>query len=135
MTSNTSEPAASFNEAIRKAQSGDDQGARDIYTQVVARLREDRAGLDPSDHAQLMRSACFNLAQVLNRVGEFERAIAFVDEGLQQSPTARGKSIALAAKGEALCGLKRTNEGMAAFKDAAFAHPIVGRFNSADAMT
>lgn len=84
---------------------------------------------------QLVRSAAFNLAQVRNHLRDYEEALRLVDLGLSLSPTDFGRAIAMAARGEALCGLNRTDEGRAAFAQAVQAHSIVGRLNSADSMT
>jgi tetratricopeptide (TPR) repeat protein len=54
---------------------------------------------------------------------------------MARSPTPVGLAIALAAKGEALCGLGKINEGMEAFDEAIRTQPIVGALNSADSMT
>jgi tetratricopeptide (TPR) repeat protein len=114
---------------------GDYREAAKIYEQVV-----DEASISPSGFAsgetdQFLRSACFNFAQVLNRLKEFERALGFVEQGLKLSPTPVGRAIALAAKGEALCGLNRDEEGTVAFEEAICAHPVVGRLNASDSMT
>jgi len=83
----------------------------------------------------LVRSAAFNLAQVFNKLKDYQRALTMVELGLAGSPTNVGRAIALAAKGEALCGLQRDMEGQAAFAEAVRAHPVIGRLNAADSMT
>ncbi len=114
-----------FNQAAQSAERGQYQEAANSYV----------AFLDAVQGPQDVRSAAFNLAQVFNKLGDFSQALRYVELGLSHSPTEFGRAIALAAKGEALCGLGRTAEGKAAFNDAARAHPIVGRLNSADSMT
>ncbi|SRR6266478_1019445 len=106
-----------------------------IYEQVVNEASVSPSGFAPDVTDQFLRSACFNFAQVLNRLREFEKALGFVERGLKLSPTAVGRAIALAAKGEALCGMNRDKEGIVAFEEAVLAHPVVGRLNASDSMT
>jgi tetratricopeptide (TPR) repeat protein len=83
---------------------------------------------------QLVRSAAFNLAQVRNQLRDYKEALRLADLGLSLAPSDFGRAIAMAARGEALCGLNRPVEGRAAFAQAVQAHPIVGRLNSADSI-
>jgi tetratricopeptide (TPR) repeat protein len=124
-----------FIRASELAKRGDYGEAAKIYEQVVNDASTPPSGFAPDDADQFLRSTCFNCAQVLNHLREFEKALAFLERGLKLSPTPEGRAIALAAKGEALCGLNRDKEGIAAFEEAVRSHPVVGRLNAADSMT
>lgn len=90
---------------------------------------------DPASRRQAQRSIAFNLAQQLNRIGNFQRALEVVDFGMTLAPTGFGSAVALAARGEAQYALGRQAESMQSYERAVAAHPIVGRLNSADAMS
>ena len=123
-----------FREASQLALRGDYREAANIYELLVTTMRSAGSPVQASDLQQLLRSACFNLAQVLNRLGEFKKALEYAQEGLGLAPTEVGRAIALSAKGEALYGLGRIDEATVAFREASLAHPITGRLNSADSM-
>jgi tetratricopeptide (TPR) repeat protein len=126
---------ALFDKAFQHAERGENQEAARVYEAFLDAVQGPRSGVSPAQRPQLIRSAAFNLAQVLNKLKDYQKALAMVDLGLSHSPSEYGRAIALAARGEALCGLQRDTEGMMAFKEAMRAHPVVGRLNAADAMT
>lgn len=109
---------------------GEYRQAADIYEKLLE-WAQGPGGNNP----QIVRSLAFNLAQFLNKLGDYDRALELTELGLALSPSAVGRAIGQAARGEALCGLKRIDEGKAAFREAAEGHPIIGRLNSADSMT
>lgn len=120
--------------AMRFAERGEYREAAEAYERVAAEARSPTYQPTSLDVPKLLRSVYFNLAQVLNNLREFRKALSFVEEGLGLSPTEVGRAIGLSAKGEALCGLGRVDEGMTAFREAVQAHPIIGGLNSADSM-
>lgn len=124
-----------FNQAAQSAERGQYREAANSYVTFLDAVQGPRSPAPSAQRPQLVRSAAFNLAQVYNKIGDFSQALRYVELGLSHSPTEFGRAIALAAKGEALCGLGRTADGQAAFNEAASAHPVVGRLNSADSMT
>jgi tetratricopeptide (TPR) repeat protein len=117
---------AMFNRAVQLAERGEYRQAAEIYESLLEFVE---------GSPQVVRSIAFNLAQVLNKTGDYQRALELTEMGLSLSPTDVGIAIGQAARGEALCGLKRFEDGKAAFQQAAKAHPIIGRLNSADSMT
>jgi tetratricopeptide (TPR) repeat protein len=123
-----------FNSAYESAKSGNYVMAVQEYENARRALPADHAGLTPEDHAKTLRSIAFNLAQILNKLGRYREALENVDLGLAQKPTAHGKAIAFAARGEALYGLERPIEGKEMFEEAVRAHPVTGRLNSAESM-
>ena len=124
---------ALLNQATRCAECGEYRESARAYRQFLDAVIGTQSVV-PADLASVVRSVAFNLAQVLNKSGEYAAALESVDLGLGCSPTALGQAIAYAAKGEALCGLGRQAQGDAAFDRSVGAHPIVGRLNSADSM-
>jgi tetratricopeptide (TPR) repeat protein len=126
---------ALFDRGMQSADRGQYQEAIAAYEHFIDAVNNPASGVPASQRPQLIRSAAFNLAQVLNKAQRYDRALTVVDLGLAASPTDFGRAIALSAKGEALCGLGRVDEGRQAFDQAAEFHPVVGRLNSADSMT
>jgi tetratricopeptide (TPR) repeat protein len=126
---------ATFHRACQLAEAGRHQEAARHYREFLRAVQADGSPVPVSQRPPLIRSAAFNLAQVLNKLGDFAPALECADLGLSCSPTDYGRAIGQAARGEALCGLGRAAEGIAAFEEAARAHPIVGRLNSADSMS
>jgi tetratricopeptide (TPR) repeat protein len=126
---------ALFQEAAQFADRGDYEESAEAYERVAVALRAPGSSEESAEVAQLLRSTCFNLAQVLNKRGEFQKALTYVEEGLNLSPTDLGRAIGQSAKGEALYGLGQVEKALTAFRDAVLAHPIVGPLNSADSMT
>ncbi len=124
-----------FERASKLAEQGDYEESVKSYRTFLDAVQGPRSEVPSAQQPQVVRSAAFNLAQVLNKLGDYENALRYVELGLACSPTAFGRAIACSAKGEALCGLGRDAEGQAAFDDAMQAHPVVGRLNSADSMT
>jgi tetratricopeptide (TPR) repeat protein len=124
-----------FNKATRHAEHGENHEAAKAYEAFLESVQGPRSVVPAAQRPQLVRSAAFNLAQILNKLKDYQRALTMVELGLSCSPTEVGRAIALAAKGEALCGLKRDTEGQAAFAEAVRAHPVIGRLNAADSMT
>ena len=120
--------------AVASAERGDYATAAQEYETVLKAMLINCAGLSSEELAKTVRSIAFNLAQVLNKLSRYQEALKNVEFGLAQAPTAYGIAIALAAKGEALYGLQRSVDGKKMFEEAARAHPIVGRLNSADSM-
>jgi tetratricopeptide (TPR) repeat protein len=123
-----------LNSAAESAELGDYELAAREYESALEALLINCEGLAPQEHAKAIRSIAFNLAQVLNKLSSYQEALKHVDLGLTHAPTAFGKAIAFAAKGEALYGLERPIEGKQMFEEAVRAHPITGRLNSADSM-
>jgi tetratricopeptide (TPR) repeat protein len=123
-----------FWEASQLANRGDYRESAKIYELLATTMRSPGSPIQPSDLQRLLRSVCFNLAQVLNKMGEYKKALDYVQEGLNLEPTDVGRAIALSARGEALYGIGRIEEATLAFREASLAHPIVGRLNSADSM-
>jgi len=123
-----------FDSASQAAQGGDDSEAVRQYQVALTSVQNSRTQLPAESRAQIIRSVAFNLAQSLNKLGRFAEALEHIELGMEHHPTAVGMAIALAARGEALCGLQRLEDGQRAFEEAAQAHPIIGRLNSAEAM-
>ncbi len=123
-----------FQRASRHAERDENEESAKAYEALLKEVQRPDLNLPAADRAKLFRSAVFNLAQVLNKLGNYQRALQYVTLGLTHGPTDVGKAIALAAKGEALCGLGREAEGKMAFAEAMQAHPIIGRLNAADSM-
>jgi tetratricopeptide (TPR) repeat protein len=121
-------------EAAQFTSLGGYRDSADGYERAAAALRSPDSRVQSSVKSQLLRSVCFNLAQVLNKCGEFDRALGNAEEGLRLSPTGFGRAIGLSAQGEALYGLGQRERALATFRQAVVAHPIVGRLNSADSM-
>lgn len=121
-----------FDAALAAAARGDHRLAAQAYEQFLDGVQGPGSPVSPAERPQLVRSAAFNLAQVLNKSGEYDQALSWIEKGLAMSPTAVGRAIALAAKGEALYGLKRIEDGRAALDEAVDAHPVIGRLNAAD---
>lgn len=126
---------AMFRQAAQLAERGDYPDSIDTYERLAGVLRAAGSPVPSPELTQLLRSVCFNLAQVLNKRGKFQKALACADEGLRFLPTDVGRAIALSARGEALYGLGQPEEAIVAFREAVLAHPIIGRLNSADSMT
>jgi tetratricopeptide (TPR) repeat protein len=126
---------ALFERAAAYAARGEYRGSAQAYETVLEQSQRPGSSIPLPQRPQVVRSAAFNLAQVLNKLKEYAKAIDCIELGMSLDPTDTGRAIALAAKGEALCGLNREKEGNAAFAEAARAHPIIGRLNSADSMT
>ena len=124
-----------FNEAQQAATLGRYTPAAIAYGRAASAVESGSLDTALGDRSQVLRSIRFNLAQVLNHLGQYQLALTSADAGLDLAPTPLGRAIGLAAKGEALCGLGRCNDGIDAFAEAVAAHPIVGRLNSADSMT
>ncbi|MBS1876646.1 MAG: hypothetical protein JSU00_25755 [Acidobacteria bacterium] len=124
-----------FERAADFAASGQYREAKDAYERAATGARSADSPLQSSELQQFLRSVDFSLAQVLNRLKDFQGALAAVDEGLSLSPTDLGRAIGLSAKGEALCSLSHPAEGLAAFAETVLAHPVAGRLNAADSMT
>lgn len=124
-----------FNRAQRLVERGEYRHAAQAYETFLGSVQGSQSLLSPSEQQLVIRPAASNLAQALNRLGDYQKALKFVDLGLSHSPTNLGRAIALAARGEALCGIGRIPEGKAVFEEAAKAHPVVGRLNAADSMT
>ena len=120
--------------AQRAAERGDDQRAASLYEAALDALLTNESRLDPKEQSSAVRSVAFNLAQVLNRLRRYRDALESVEVGMARNPSSVGRAIGLAAKGEALCGLKQLREGLAMFHEAVLAHPITGRLNSAESM-
>jgi tetratricopeptide (TPR) repeat protein len=104
----------------------------ELYLEIIQATRTD---LTPEQLAQKVRTAAFHLAHVDNKLGRFQEAIDLVDMGLGKSPTPYGRALGLAAKGEALCRLRRVADGRQAFEQAVEVHHVCGRLNAADSMT
>jgi len=124
-----------FKVASQSAEAGELQAAAQHYERCLEIARASAVFWMPEELARFERSATINLAQVLNKQEQFAKALDRIAEAMGKSPTSVGLAIALAAKGEALCGLGRINEGMEAFDEAIRTQPIVGALNSADSMT
>lgn len=126
---------ALFERASAHAERGEYRESAQAYETFLEQVQGPRSPIPVQQRPQLVRSAAFNFAQVLNKLKEFAEALKWVELGMGLNPTDTGRAIALAAKGEALCGLNRETDGRTAFDQAALAHPIIGRLNSADSMT
>lgn len=124
-----------FGQAVQLAARGEYRDAARAYETFLEIVQGPRSGLPATEIQRAVRAAAFNLAQVFNKLGNFQRALELVELGLSGAPTETGRAIALAAKGEALYGLGRSKESQAAFEEAAQAHPVIGRLNAADSMT
>jgi len=120
------------NRAVQLAENGQYHEAAEIYQSLLDFAQSPAGG---GGSPQLVRSIAFNLAQVLNKSGNYQKALELTELGLSLSPSNVGRAIGQAARGEALCGLGRIEEAKAAFQEAASAHPIIGRLNSADSMS
>jgi tetratricopeptide (TPR) repeat protein len=126
---------ALFQRASRLAESGDLDGAAAAYTACLAAADTGVLSPAPELHAQFVRSAAINLAQVLNKQKRFVQALDRIELAMSLSPTPAGRAIALAAQGEALCGIRKSEEGALCFERSAIAHPIIGALTAADSMT
>jgi tetratricopeptide (TPR) repeat protein len=124
-----------FNKALQSAERGDLETAARGYEKCLSGTHDSPLAFALDERAQFLRSAAINCAQVLNKLGRYGEASEKIDIALSQSPTRFGMAIALAAKGEAICGLGRIQEGEQLFCEAVGAHPITGALNSADSMT
>lgn len=124
-----------FNQAINHAECGEYQEAKLAYEKLLEIIENSRDSLSVTERFQIIRSVTFNLAQVFNKIGDYQKALEAVELGISYSPTNYGLAIAYSAKGEALCGLGQIAEGKKAFDNAVISHPVVGRLNSADSMT
>lgn len=123
-----------FQSAVDFAASGDDRRAAEAYRQFLDEVDDLRLRLPESERQSLRRAATFNLGQTLNRLEDYEQARKLITTELLDGATPFGRAVALAVRGEALCGLGQMREGKAAFLQAAQAHTIAGRLNSAEAM-
>ena len=123
-----------INSAVEAAERGDAKYAAHFYQTALDALLANEQHLNPAEQDRAIRSIAFNLAQVLNRLRRFDEAIQRIEIGMMRNPTSLGRAIAFAAKGEALCGLRRHQEGMVSFHHAVDANPITGRLNSAESM-
>jgi tetratricopeptide (TPR) repeat protein len=124
-----------FKQTLQAAERGDLETSAKGYEKCLSDVRDSPLAFALDERAQFIRSAAINCAQVLNKLGRYGEASEKVDFALSQSPTRFGTAIALSAKGEAICGLGRIQEGEQLFRDAIGAHPIIGALNSADSMT
>jgi len=124
-----------FDDASAAAGRGEHAEAARLYEACLANAPTGHPPISGEVLRSYYRSAAFNLAQSLLRIGNFVRALEVVELGMHSGPTAIGRAIALAAKGEALCGLGRIGEGKAAFDEAAASHPMIGPMNAADSMS
>lgn len=120
--------------AARSAKGGDHSQAAESYQAALGVIQNPFTALAFDQRANLIRSIAFNLAQSLNKLGQFQHALDQIELGLRQNPTDASKAISLAAKGEALLGLQRPVEGLKTFEEAVRYHPVIGPLNSADAM-
>lgn len=124
-----------FDAASSAANRGQYADAADLYIQFLKQVQDPHYGASQEIVSQSVRSAAFNLAQVLNKSSRYAEALHQVQVGLRHSPSAVGIAIAMAAKGEALVQLGNATEGRSAFSEAVAAHPIIGALNAADSMT
>ncbi|MGD0815312.1 MAG: hypothetical protein ABSA83_17075 [Verrucomicrobiota bacterium] len=122
------------NSAAAAVERGDYDLAAKSFRAALDTLLGNQSGLSLSEQAKWVRPIAFDCAQALNKLSRYREALECIALGLEQNPTPFGNAIALAAKGEALCGLKEMAGGLKCFEEAARAHPIVGRLNSAESM-
>jgi tetratricopeptide (TPR) repeat protein len=69
-----------FERAAHFAGSGQYRKAAKAYERVVKEARSTDSPLQLSDLDQFLRSVNFNLAQVLNKLKEFRKALSLIDE-------------------------------------------------------
>ena len=131
----TNELQLLFGRASKQAERGEYSDAANSYGKLLKILRGHQPGIGSDSAQEGIRSTAFNLAQVDNKLEKFQEALEMVELGLSSSPNERGRAVGLAAKGEALYGLKMPEEGKAAFEEAVKAHPFIGRLNAADSIT
>jgi tetratricopeptide (TPR) repeat protein len=126
---------ALFNQARRYADAGDLATSVKAYLECLRIAQGQNPPISREGLPQFVRSAAINLTQVLNQQGRFAEALEKVTLASFASPSPAGWARALAAKGEALCGLGRIEEGRAAFEQAVRYQAVVGALNSADSIT
>lgn len=131
----TQELSTLFRTALQLADQGELDASAEQYEQCLRTAQSSAVFWEPEALASFLRSAAINLAQVLNRQGRFEQALKKLDQAMAHSPTSVGRAIALAARGEALCGIGKIREGAEAFDEAVRAQSVVGSLNAADSMT
>lgn len=124
-----------FNEATQAMGCGEYADAIQMYERLLHTIPELPSEMPPAQLNHNAWSVAFNFAQTLCKTGEFCRSLQWVEDGLQRNPDPFDRAVALAVRGEALCGIGREKEGLVAFKESVLADPVVGRLNSADAMT
>jgi len=124
-----------FKWASQLAERGDLQASADSYETCLRIVQDSVIPWTPDALSKFVRSTAINLAQVLNKQGKSGQALERIDLAMANSPTPSGRALALSARGEALCGLGRMDEGTKAFEEAIRAQPILGCLNSADSMT
>jgi len=125
---------AQFEKAAALAAMNRNAEAAPVYEELIYALQNPMTPIPDAQRSQLVRSVAFNLAQVFDKLGQYGRAIEFLDLGLSLGPTPFGRAIALAARGECLWGLNRHAEARADFAAARQAHPVIGALNAADSM-
>src|ERR1035438_5620938 len=110
---------------MQASERGEYREALELYERFLSWMPT--AEENAAESAQAIWSANFNMAMVLNKLGQFQRAVTTVQHGLALAPAGSDRARGLAAQGEALCAMGRPQQGMDSFLGAREADPLVGR--------
>jgi tetratricopeptide (TPR) repeat protein len=109
--------------------------AAHLYESVLAGIlaTAPNSGL-PDDKAILVVMVTLALAEIYTRQSQFDPALRMVEMALCYNPTPAQRVAAFVLKGEALCGMGKTEAGVQAFTAAAEQAPVGGRLAAARVM-
>lgn len=127
--------AGRIERAKRLGGSGHWVEAAQLYEAILATLLSPSTTPEPADEkAPLVAMVTLALGEVYARQSQFDAGLRMAEMALCYHPTPAQRVCAFVLKGEALCGLGKTAEGIQAFTAAAEQEAVGGRLAAARVM-